>query len=288
MKLTLGTAQFGFDYGVSNNSGRVSHDVASELLKIAKTNDFNSLDTAIDYGECEELLGSLGVSTWNVVTKLPALPEKCDDPFSWVANQTKLSIKRLGVSKLYGLLLHRPIQLQEDVGPTLYQAMQEVKAQGLVSKVGVSIYSPKELGSIFDNFSFDIVQAPLNILDRNLIESGWANQLSSNGVEVHARSVFLQGLLLMSNENRPDRFNRWPDVWAEWSRWLSATRLTPLQGCIQYVRMFKDIDNIVVGANSVNQLIEIISNFEGELSSLPKFSPLIDERLINPASWNVL
>jgi len=288
MNLVLGTAQFGFDYGVSNDLGHVSEKGVSEILKIAKANGICTLDTAIDYGNCESILGKLGLLNWKVVTKLPPLPGDCIDPFAWIQGQTKLSIKRLGVPKLHGLLLHRPTQLLSAVGPDLYKAMQEIKAQNLVTKIGISVYSTSELDLIFHKYPVDIVQAPLNIIDRSLIESGWANRLRLSGVEVHTRSAFLQGLLLMPNENRPYKFNRWSAIWSEWSRWLSATGLTPLQACIQYVNMFNEIDHIVVGTASADQLVEIISCLGGKLSSLPSFDKLLDDRLIDPSSWGYL
>lgn len=288
MNLVLGTAQFGFDYGVSNDLGRVSEECVSEILKIAKANGICTLDTAIDYGNCESILGKLGLRNWQVVTKLPPLPDACIDPFDWIQGQTKLSIQRLGVPKLHGLLLHRPSQLLSDVGPNLYKAMQKIKAQNLVTKIGISVYSTSELDLIIHKYPVDIVQAPLNIIDRSLIETGWANRLRLNGIELHTRSAFLQGLLLMPDGNRPSKFNRWTDIWCEWSRWLSATGLTPLQACIQYVNLFNNTGNVVVGTVTADQLAEIISCLGCKLSSLPNFGKLKDGRLIDPSSWGNL
>ena len=288
MKLALGTVQFGLNYGVANATGRVDAEIAKAILRRAQEYGMDTLDTAITYGASESVLGSLNVQAWKVVTKLPLVPDKCSDLGSWVNEQVHGSLDRLGVTRVHGLLLHRPRQLLENRGPSLYAALQDIKEQGLVSKIGISVYGPAELDSIFGKYTFDLVQAPLNILDRSLVDSGWVRQLKDAGVEIHTRSAFLQGLLLMNSAMRPSKFNRWSDIWAEWDRWLSATGLSPLQACLNYTNTLDGIDRVVVGVDTLAQLEEIIEAAEGELNSLPEFKPLLDDRLINPASWKQL
>ncbi len=288
MKLALGTVQFGLDYGVANTSGRIVLDEANSILQLASESGMDTLDTAIAYGDSEAVLGQLGVQPWNVVSKLPGVPEDCGDVALWVRQQVQGSLSRLGVSRLYGLLLHRPGQLLEKTGPALYEALQSLKVDGVVCKTGISVYGPAELDALFDKYQFDLIQAPFNILDRGLVESGWAARLQSAGVEVHTRSAFLQGLLLMSSEQRPSKFDRWQSIWQEWSRWLQETGLTPLQACLQYAVSHPNIDRVVVGVDTSAQLKEIIRAADGKLAILPSFAPLLDERLVNPAVWNQL
>lgn len=288
MKLALGTVQFGVNYGIANISGRITSDEAKSILQLASVNSMDTLDTAIDYGDSEAVLGQLGVQSWNVVSKLPTVPAECPDVELWVRQQVQGSLSRLGVSCLHGLLLHRPGQLLEKTGPALYVALQSLKADGLVHKMGVSVYGPSELDALFDKYQFDMVQAPLNILDRGLVESGWAALLKSAGVEVHTRSVFLQGLLLMPAELRPPKFDRWQSIWQEWALWLQSTGLTPLQACLQYVVSQPNIERVLVGVDTSAQLKEIIRAADGKLTSLPSFGPLLDKRLVNPTLWNQL
>lgn len=288
MKLALGTVQFGLDYGVANNSGRVTSEKASSILDRAQQAGIATLDTAIAYGDSESVLGSIGVKHWRVVTKLPAVPKGCKDINVWVREQVAGSIARLNVERLYGLLLHRPSELLENNGFSLFASMQDLKSEGLVDKIGVSVYGSNELGLLFDKFNFDLVQAPLNILDRSLVVSGWADRLKQAGVEVHTRSAFLQGLLLMPHHARPMKFNVWSEVWDEWDRWLTETDLSPLQACLRYANSLDCIDRVVVGVDSVDQLNQIIDATIGELPSLPLFKYMRDERLVNPATWSGL
>ncbi len=120
------------------------------------------------------------------------------------------------------------------------------------------------------------------------MDSGWFNRLQLSGVEIHTRSVFLQGLLLMSPQNRPQFFNQWESIWYQWNQWLVKKNLTPLQACIRYVKSISQIDKIIVGVDSVVQLSEIIEAFDDSLDEFPDFEPVIDNRLINPATWNLL
>lgn len=286
MKLALGTVQFGLDYGVANASGRVTAEEANAILRRAQVCGMDTLDTAIAYGDSEAVLGQLGIGQWKTITKLPAVPDDCQDVVRWAHDQIQLSLTRLCVKQLHGVLLHRPAQLLERMGPALYAALQSIKSQGMTRKIGVSVYDSTELDALFDAYALDLVQAPLNILDRGLVESGWASRLHDAGVEVHTRSTFLQGLLLMPATQRPAKFHRWADVWHMWDGWLEQEGITPVQACLRYVTNLSQIDRVVVGVDTVAQLNQIVKATEGKLSSLPGFHTLHDARLINPASWN--
>jgi aryl-alcohol dehydrogenase-like predicted oxidoreductase len=288
MKLALGTVQFGLNYGVANVTGRVGTDMADAILRKAQLTGMDTLDTAIAYGDSESVLGGLGVQGWKVVSKLGAVPDGCPNVAKWVIAQTQESLQRLGLQSMYGLLLHRPVQLLEGIGSDLYAALQTLKAEGLVAKVGVSVYGPAELTDLWQRYRVDLVQAPLSILDRNLVDSGWASRLKDADVEIHTRSAFLQGLLLMPADKRSVRFNRWAHIWQEWDSWLLVTGLTPLQACLRYATSHDEIDRVVVGVDSVMQLNEILAAANGVLDTLPAFKPLQDDRLINPATWNQL
>ena len=288
MKLALGTVQFGMRYGVANSVGQVSEVAAEAILKQASLLGVNMLDTAIAYGSSEEVLGKFAQTEQNIVTKLSAIPETERDPKNWIIGQFDGSLERLRVSRIYGLLLHRPDQLLGPNGAEIYDALAELKARGSVQKIGVSIYSPDELEPLLERYNFDLVQATLSILDRRILETGWAGRLKENGIELHTRSAFLQGLLLMPKDQRPVRFERWKSIWEEWDQWLSDTGLSPLQACMRFTVQQPLVDRVVIGVDSTAQLLEIVGALDGIIKKLPKFEDLSDTRLINPATWNQL
>ncbi len=287
-KLALGTVQFGLDYGVANFRGQVELKEAFNILRQAEKSGINTLDTAIDYGQSENILGMLGVENWRTVSKVPAIPCDCVNVSDWLTDQVNQSLARLKVECLYGLLLHRPEQLLGKAGHNIYKALKQVQKRGLVQKVGVSVYAPVELERLTDTYEFDLVQAPLSILDRRLVETGWITRLKESGIELHTRSSFLQGLLLMPNSIRPQKFKPWAHIWNEWDCWLERTGLNPLQACLRYVCSLPSVDRVIVGVDSLEQLNQIINAADGGLDCLPEFESLKDARLINPSTWNQL
>ncbi|MGY8818120.1 MAG: aldo/keto reductase [Pseudomonadales bacterium] len=284
-KLAIGTAQFGLHYGISNNSGKVSQENVAGLLSYAKDKGINTLDTAVAYGDSEQVLGNVGVDGWEIITKLPALPEGKEGIESWVDRQIDGSLGRLGVNRVYGLLLHRPQQLFEPSGQKLISALDRLKQQGIVKKIGVSIYQPEELDLIYKVMDLDLVQSPLNILDRRLIDSGWLARLKALGVEVHARSVFMQGLLLMSPAQRPEKFARWQSIWNEWNRWLISNEIDPIVACLAFALSESAVDKIVVGVENSAQLESIIRALGVSLPRVPASISSQDLDLLHPARW---
>ena len=287
-RLALGTVQFGLPYGIANQSGQVSRVVANAMLQLAFANGIDTLDTAIAYGDSETCLGEVGTQGFRVVTKLPALPDNCADVSTWVKQQVSMSLSRLSVGNVYGLLLHRSEQLLGSNGLELYQALQALKDNGQVQKIGISIYSPTELDALIPRYLFDLVQAPFNLVDQRLYRTGWMRRLKDEDVEIHTRSAFLQGLLLMSQADMPDKFSAWSGLWHTWYRWMLKKKVSAVQACLAFPLSFPEIDQVVVGADSASQLAQIVSAANKLLQAgLPDIH-CNDENLINPAKWNEL
>ena len=286
-KLALGTVQFGLPYGVANQQGQVPRELASVIIERARLAGIGTLDTAIAYGTSEQVLGSMDLSDFDIVTKLPALPDDCTDVGGWVAAQLDQSLNRLNVSSVNGLMLHRPGQLLEARGAELFQAMEVQRDQGRVGRIGISIYAPAELDALCDRYHFDLVQAPFNIMDDRLAESGWLDRLHALGTALPVRSVFMQGLLLMPEGTRPKTFDRWTNRWQAWQAWLDDVGLTPLQACLRHALSVPQIEKVIVGVDSPAQLAEIIAAAEGQSPIRPDAIGCTDESLLNPSLWNL-
>ena len=285
-RLALGTAQFGLPYGIANQDGQVTRSAAKAMLQLAAAEGIDTLDTAIAYGESETCLGEVGAQGFKLVTKLPSVPDSCDDITGWINDQVSASLGRLGMSSVYGLLLHRPEQLLGLDGKVIFQALQHLKEAGLVQKIGVSIYSPGELDALASRYRFDLVQAPFNLIDRRLSTSGWLQRLKQDGTEIHTRSTFLQGLLLMPRSAIPSKFAPWTELWDKWHNWLVCHSITAVQACLAYPLAFAEVDRVVVGADNKSQLEQLIG---AALSIAPDALPDLgydDENLINPARWS--
>jgi aryl-alcohol dehydrogenase-like predicted oxidoreductase len=185
-------------------------------------------------------------------------------------------------------MLHSPGDLLHEVGNELYVGMQACKEQGLVRSIGVSVYAPSELEAILPRYPMDIVQAPLNIIDRRLEVSGWLSRLHDSGVRLYVRSIFLQGLLLMGADQRPDKFSRWNSLWTEWHDWLDKNKLSALKACLDFVLSFPEVERVLVGVDSSKQLSNIIECLSDERHLPPLSLTTEDPDLVNPSRWSAL
>lgn len=282
-RLALGTVQMGLPYGIANTVGQVPAAQVLQMLRTARDAGLDTLDTAIAYGDSESRLGQAGVDGFRIVSKLPEVPLDVDVT-SWVLGQIHGSLQRLGVQAVYAVLLHRPQQLKDARGHEIASALQLIKHQGLTQKTGVSIYGPEDLNGLNIN-SLDLVQAPYNLLDQRLFTSGWAQRLVDRGVEIHTRSVFLQGLLVMSAQDRPTQFDRWNDVWAQLADWLTSNRLNPLQACLGFALAQPSISKVVVGVETVEQLEQVLAVAQAATPANWPDLQCEDAALIHPSNW---
>ena len=289
MKLALGTAQFGMPYGITNRTGQLTQAQTADVLSLAYAQGISVLDTAMAYGDAESRLGNTGVQHFQVVTKLSQIPlfppAEVTDAGTWAKEQFAASLQRLRLSSVYGLLLHRPSDLLGQHGKVLLRTVQELQDKGLVEKLGVSVYSPTELEPLLKLAKWDLVQAPLNLIDRRLQTSGWLQRLKDSGVEVHTRSAFLQGLLLTHPSALPSQFAPWSGLWRAWDKWQLDTGCSALAACLAYPQSFPEVDKVVVGVSGLDDFQKILLALR---ASAPEHWPHTgsdDEMLINPSQW---
>jgi aryl-alcohol dehydrogenase-like predicted oxidoreductase len=286
MKLALGTAQFGLDYGVSNATGQVCLTEVSHILALAKKHNINTLDTAPAYGSSELVLGKTNLSkTFDLISKIPALGDDDID----ITYHIDKSLEKLRLTKLDAVLFHH---VEDIISSTLssqrFAALSEQKEQGKTSKIGVSLYTPAQLEFCCANYPIDIVQLPLNCLDQRFINTNWLAELADRGIEVHCRSLFLQGLLLMEPTQLPLYFSPFKKYLLHFFDTAKQLRISPLTLALAIGHQHTSITKMVVGCCNTKQLLEIIAAYitakeiDDDLSSLS----CTDERLIMPSNWH--
>ena len=286
-KLALGTANFGLEYGLANDIGRVPTSELEKILSVAETAGIRFIDTAQSYGDSESRIGALCNESFSIVTKIgPNLETEFGK--NCIRSLVTQSCMRLERSQLYAVMLHRPEVLLGPNGKQIVKELYEIRDQNIVSKIGVSIYSPEILTAILKIVEIDIIQVPFNIFDQQIFSSGWSEKLKSNGVEIHTRSVFLQGLLLMSRSSLPHYFTKyWGALFNSWYKFLNDNQVEAIEVALNFVLQQNWIDKIVVGVDSVSHLQTLL---EIEEFSEPIDVPTLgcnDPNLINPSRWDL-
>ena len=292
MKIGLGAVQFGVDYGISNRWGKTPEDEVAAILRMAAESGIRIIDTACLYGSSEEVLGRCMPTdlSFDIVTKTPQFNKLsiAEADAEHLEETFHASLAKLNKSFLYGLLLHRVDDLLTPGGELLMERMVELKRQGLVGKIGVSVYSARQIDEVLSRFHIDMIQLPLNVLDQRLLKSGHLGKLKRVGVEIHVRSVFLQGLLLMGLQEVPDYFDGIRDRLEAYHRSIRGKGLRPIQAALGFVAGVPEIDCVICGVNNRQQLREICeaARVETQPEEYVQFA-IENEAMVNPALWRL-
>ena len=281
--LVLGTAQFGMIYGL-NNKKKIPLKTIQLIINEARKNNIKFLDTASSYGDCEKNLGKIGVSDFSIISKVILKNTGIQNPNDWLIKTIKNTLSNLKVKKLYALLIHNPLFLKKDK-KKLFNSLKNLKDIGLVKKIGLSLYSPNDLDELFKEYKIDIVQLPINIIDRRFVKSIWLKRLKENNIEIHARSVFLQGLLLNKSLKKIKYFKKWQKLWNNYYEWIKSNNLKPLNSCLNYVSSIPELTKIVVGVDSYDHLQEILKCKSRSKLVFPEYLQSNDINLVNPSKW---
>jgi aryl-alcohol dehydrogenase-like predicted oxidoreductase len=283
-KLALGGVQFGIDYGIANTKGQVQIEEVQSILNYAKKNGVNILDTASGYGDSEGVLGKVGVDNFQIITKTTSIKQGVNG----VVRIFYQSLKNLKQKKAYGLLIHDIGEIEHKQFDTLLIELARLKRQGLVKKIGVSVYNSQQIDYVLDNFSIDLIQLPINILDQRLINDESLVKLKKHNVEIHARSALLQGLLLMSINAIPSWFEPIKDTLKLFHEEAKKQNLTKLQLALGFVQSLTEIDKVVVGVDSLQQLREIIDASSVKVNTAELSNIAINNSIfLNPSNWRV-
>jgi len=289
-KLGLGTVQWGMAYGIANRDGLPAESEVRRILESASAAGINLLDTAYAYGQSEAVIGRMvGPSaSFQVVTKtLPIQAEVVTaEHVVSVDEAFRLSLARLNRPNVEGLLVHAAQNLLCPGGERLWAWLEQVRAAGLAKRIGVSLYDPEQYFRLRERFTPGLVQIPFNIYDRRFARSGALRDMASAGVEVHVRSAFLQGLLLMTPEALPDFFMPIRAHHARLRAWTVAAGSSPLAACLGVCLHQAEVGRVIVGCETATQLQGIIQGARQNSGvAVPEDFALEDEAILNPARW---
>ena len=283
VELALGTAQFGMTYGIAGRGSAVPPREIREIVACAAGFGIRAIDTAPAYGDIEERLSAyLGELFFQVISKIPALPalSTAAEAAGFVERSIRTSRKRLG-SSLGTVLFHRGADLLEQYGDEIWRAASDEASRTGV-RLGVSCYAPSEAIAIREKFPVAVVQLPGNALDQRLRLNGAGIRLAE--VEVHLRSVFLQGLLLLPQATAAARVPRAAQPLAAWTAWLGEHGIDALHGALGVAKSLPGIRYCVVGVDRRSQLEEIAAAWQ-DSAPLAAAISTDDLDVIDPRRW---
>ena len=277
-RLGLGTVQFGQAYGVSNTTGQVPLAEVQAMLARAAEERVAVLDTAANYGRAEEVLAQCDTSAFRIVGKTIS----AKNGVAAVIARARQSVQSLG--RVDVLLVHAVADLKGPGGDELWRALRDLKEQGAVGAVGISAYVADDPAALARRFRPDVMQLPFSLLDQRLLQDGSLARLKDLGVEIHARSLFLQGLLLM--ETIPERLHDAAPLLGRVRQQIAAAHATPLAAALGFVLSRPEIDVAVVGATSRHELDEIFGAARAPLPELDWGTCALDDaRILTPSLW---
>ena len=297
-QLTLGTAQFGLNYGIANQYGKPGEKEVEEILNKAFENGVNLLDTAFSYGDSERVIGKiLNKSSYKanilVASKLPKLKNinNLQGLTKEIEQMLIKSLKNLQLENIPIFLLHDESYLTINDGYVI-ETLRREKEKGKIRLLGVSVYSPKAAEVALNNSEMQVIQVPFNVFDQRLNKINFFQRAAQKGKFILVRSVFLQGLILMIKEGGlPKKFSKYYPYFKKLINITNPHYLKVRDVAFKYA-LQKSQASVVLGVDSCQQLEEnlqslldkkeldadIITLIEQEFSDMP-----LD--LIDPRKW---
>jgi aryl-alcohol dehydrogenase-like predicted oxidoreductase len=285
-RFAIGTVQFGLDYGINNLRGKVPEDEVLSILQFAFINGISTIDSAYAYGESERIIGHILEAhpelEFSIISKFP----KCNDIKS-LKEFINGSINNLKSPCIYGYLAHDTDSVINN--PSLWDELLKLKENKVFRNIGISVYYTHQIEWFLErNMPFDIVQLPYNIFDNRF--PYLFGELKKRNIEIHIRSVFLQGLVFKSTDSLPDHFNSIKDRINKLKK-ISNNFNIPLNSLLLcYVLLNLEIDKIVIGIDCIENLkeninaVNLIDKVEAIYEILSEFS-IDDEKILLPFNW---
>lgn len=282
-RFMLGTAQLGSNYGLKKKIK--TRIISNQIIKTSRGKNISTLDMADSYTNSMKILKKHNLKNWKICFKISHNSLLKNYKNNKFLNYFFRSLKKLKIDNYEYFLFHNVQSLNTFFGKKIYNILSILKKSGFIKKIGVSLYDPEEVNVVIEKFQIDVVQIPLNIFDQRFLEKKLLSKLKKKKIEIHVRSIFLQGLLTLSYEDLPKKFKRFKGVFKKWENFLKANSSNAIKESLQFVYNINEVDKIVVGFDNHKQLIELFSY--GPIRNLHDYSKLKSKNLslIDPRKW---
>lgn len=278
-KVILGVTQFGLNYGILNQHNSNKKKKLRQILNFSKKKGINSIYSSKYYGNANKFLATENLNYFKLYIKFKSqdLLKK-----NFLEDFEKMK-KKLKKNNLI-LMLDRFENLKNRERLKIYNILLDLKKDKKINRFGYSIYSFKNLKKICHQFKPNILQCPYNVIDRRLEEKNLLQFLKINKIEIHVRSIFLQGLLILHYSKHPRKFLNWKKIFKKFDDQIQHYKISNLDWCLNFIEKNKYINKILLGVDNIDQLREICSFKNNGKIKFPKMY-VKDEKLINPSKW---
>ena len=283
-KLILGTAQFGLNYGITNTTQIQLNDI-QKVLKYAEKEGITSIDTSSNYGNSERVIGENNTGNYSISTKFLCPKSLRDFNEKEFFDKVNLSLELTKVKIFDTLFVHNADEFINDKKNLFYSNLLKLKNNKKIKKIGASVYDPNEVFKLLDIYDLDVIQIPLNLFDQRFIEKEVFNFIENKKIEVHIRSVFLQGILLSDTSTLPKYFSAWKENFKNYEYFLKLNKTKSIAACLNFVYDKFSNSKIIIGFNSFDNFVQIISNLKKRELINPTALKTDDLGLIDPRMW---
>ncbi len=287
-KIILGTASLSSKYGRCNKKKFITKNEIKKIFNTAKKKNIYFIDTALNYGNNDEILSNYINTRYSVITKLPKINNNIKNIEKYYTELIIASLKKTKIKKFYSVLLHSPDQLlSKKNGRRIYNALLAIKKLNLTKKIGISVYSLKNTLKILKKFHLDIIQIPLNILNQDFCDNYFIKIIKKKKIEIHARSIFLQGVLLNKKFYKKKLFKKYSEIFEKIEKIKKDNNINSLELTINFSLKHKWVKKIIVGFNTAHHLKEILNT---KIINNINYSDLPiknNQNLYDPRKWNI-
>jgi len=287
-KLILGTVQMGIPYGINNNRGQINISESLAILNEAYNSGIRTLDTAEAYGDAHQVIGEFHKShpekRFNIITKLPHTINH------EIIHKVENYLKELEVEKLNTLLFHSHKTFKENC--TNLKQLIDLKRAGVITNIGVSVYTNDEIEDVLNYEEIDIIQLPFNTFDNVNKRGEIIEKIKQNKKIIHSRSCFLQGLVFQALDSDKKIVLALKEELQNIDFISKTYNIDIHQLCLNYCLQQCNIDSVLIGVDNLNQLQKNLVNSTKKISQeviseINKIK-ITNLNLLNPSLWDNL
>ena len=282
-QIILGTANLNKKYGFLKKSIRFSE--FKKIIKNSNKNKVRYIDTSINYSGVHKILGKLNLNKIKVITKISIPTNNNINAKLWIKKIIKNIVRDLKTKSLYCVLIHNSNILLNNKYKNYILNLNELKKKGKIKKIGFSVYNLREAKILLKKYKFDILQVPLNIINQTFCDKNFLQNIRKKNIEIHARSIFLQGILLSKDLRKMKYFKRWRTFWKDYYNWLNKNRVSGLTACLSFINGVKNISGYVIGIENEKQFKQVLDCKIKKNLKFESFLSQKNKKLIDPSKW---